>query len=510
MNAYSGTNGVRQPKGLPPVKLEYKYIVAIVSTVGLFMELLDGTIVNVAVPTLAKDFNASTTSIEWVVTGYLLSLAVFIPVSGWAGDRFGTKRTFLFALTVFTIFSMACALSWSVGSLIVFRALQGVGGGMLTPVGTTMLFRAFPPAERSKAAGMMVIPTAVAPASGPLLGGFLVEYVSWEWIFLVNIPIGIAGILLTWRFVKEHKEPHPGRLDVYGFVLASTGMAALLYSLAEAGSRGFGDQRVVLFGLGGTALIAAFVAAELRVREPMIDVRLFKNRLFRSCSAAQFIGMIGFSGSLFLLPFLLQRERGLTPFESGLATFPMAIGVMVMAQPASRFYRFIGPRRMIATGLVIASVTSFLFVWIDLGTNLWIIRGMMLLRGFGFGLMLVPLQAATFATISPKDTGRASSLYSVSRMVGQSFGVAVVATVLTNRLSHHGGVAAAHLRGLPQVVQDSTLTSYHDAFVAAGVLTLLGVVMALFIRDRDAASTMHPRIVNVGADEQEPAGVPPH
>ena len=170
------------------MKLEYKWIVALVATVGLFMDLLDGTIVNVAAPTLARDFGASTTTIEWVITGYLLSLAVFIPVSGWAGDRFGTKKTFLFALSTFTFFSMMCALSWNVGSLIAFRVLQGVGGGMLTPVGTAMLFRAFPPSERSKAAGLMVIPTTVAPASGPVLGGFLVEYVSWEWISSSTSP----------------------------------------------------------------------------------------------------------------------------------------------------------------------------------------------------------------------------------------------------------------------------------------------------------------------------------
>ncbi len=490
------------------MKLDYKWIVALVATVGLFMDLLDGTIVNVAAPTLAKDFGASTTTIEWVITGYLLSLAVFIPVSGWAGDNFGTKRTFMFALATFTAFSTACAFAWNVESLIAFRFLQGVGGGMLTPVGTAMLFRAFPPAERSKAAGLMVIPTTVAPASGPVLGGFLVEYVSWEWIFLVNIPVGILGLIVTARYVKEHKEPHPGRFDPAGFLLGGAGLGALLYGLAEAGGRGFSDPRVIFFEFAGLALLVAFVLTELRVAEPMIDVRLFRDRLFRSCASAQLVSMIGFSGSLFLLPFLLQRERGLSPFQSGLTTFPMAIGVMLMAQPASRVYRYVGPRRMIMTGLVIASLTSFAFVAVDLGTSQWTIRGLMLCRGFGFGLMLVPLQAATFATISAKDTGRASSLYSVSRMVGQSLGVAVAATVLTNRIDFHGGVPAAHLLDLPQLVQDATLTAYHDAFIVAGLLTLLGVGMALFIRDRDAAGTMAPRqSVEAALAEEEVAAL---
>lgn len=485
------------------MKLEYKYIVALVSVFGLFMDLLDGTIVNVAAPTLAQDFNASTTTIEWVITGYLLSLAVFIPVSGWAGDRFGTKRTFMFALSVFTLSSFLCAMAWNIESLIAFRILQGVGGGMLTPVGTAMVFRAFPPNERSKASGLMVIPTTVAPASGPILGGFLVEYVSWEWIFLVNVPVGIIGLIVSWRFLKEDKQPSPGRFDMYGFALAAAGMASIQYALAEAGSRGFDDARVIGFLIAGAALIVAFAAAELRIAQPMIDVRLFRNRLFRQCTSTQFVAMIGFSGALFLLPFLLQRERGLSPFESGLTTFPMAIGVMMMAQPMSRLYRFIGPRRLIATGLVLATISTLTLAFIDIETNLWYIRGIMLLRGWGFGMMLVPMQAATFATISPVDTGRASSLFSVSRMVGQSLGVAISATVLSNRITAHGGVPAAHLRNLPQAVQDGTVLAYRDAFIVAAALTVLGIIMALLIKDSDAEASMRPRVVPTGAESDE-------
>jgi EmrB/QacA subfamily drug resistance transporter len=483
------------------LKIEYKYIVAIVSVFGLFMDLLDSSIVNVAAPTLAKDFNASTTTIEWVITGYLLSLAVFIPVSGWAGDRFGTKRTFMFALAVFTASSFLCAMSWSVGSLIAFRVLQGVGGGMLTPVGTAMVFRAFPPSERSKASGFMVIPTTVAPASGPIVGGFLVEYVNWQWIFLVNVPVGILGLIVAWRFLKEEKQPSPGKFDPRGFVLAATGMACIQYALAEVGSRGFGDSRVLLFLAAGIAVLVAFVRVELRTAEPMIDVRLFKNRLFRQCTTTQFVAMIGFSGALFLLPFLLQRERGLSPFESGLTTFPMAIGVMLVAQPTSRLYRSIGPRRLIAIGLVLATASCAILAFIDLGTSLWYIRGVMLIRGFGFGMMLVPMQAATFATVKQTDAGRASSLFSVSRMLGQSMGVGVAATVLSNRITAHGGIPAAHLQHLPQAVQDGTLLAYHDAFLVAAVLTLFGVAMALMIRDSDAAPSMKPRRVVLGEEE---------
>ena len=280
-------------------------------------------------------------------------------VSGWAGDRFGTKRTFMFATGLFTVASLLCAAAWSIESLIVFRAMQGIGGGMLTPVGTAMVFRAFPPEERSKASGLMVIPTTVAPASGPVLGGFLIDYISWEWIFLVNVPIGVAGFVVAWRFLREHREPNPGRFDIPGFVLAATGMGTLLYALAEAGTKGWTSTEVVGFGTAGVVLLAGFVAAELRAPQPMIDVRLLKDSLFRACNAAQFVGMTGFSASLFLLPIMLQAQRGLSAFESGLTSFPMALGVMTAAQPVSRAYTRLGPRRLIAAGLVVASLTSF-------------------------------------------------------------------------------------------------------------------------------------------------------
>lgn len=468
-------------------RLEYKWIVALVAVFGLFMELLDATIVNVAIPTLQRDFNASTTSIEWIITGYLLSLAVFIPVSGWAGDRFGTKRTFVFALTVFTTSSMLCAFAWNIESLIAFRFLQGVGGGMLTPVGTAMVFRAFPPNERSKASGVMVVPTTVAPASGPVLGGFLIDYISWEWIFLVNVPVGILGIFVASRYLKEHKEEEPGSFDVPGFLLAATGLGSILYALAEAGPHGFSDPRVIAFGLLGIALVATFVVVELRTREPMIDIHLFADRLFRWNNSVQFVAMTGFAASLFLLPIFLQAEKGLDAFESGLTTFPMAIGVMVAAQPTSRVYRHIGPRRLMIAGLLISSLVSIAFEWVDLGTDLWIIRGLMFVRGLGFGMLLIPLQAATFGTIPSESTGRASAIFSSGRMVAQSLGVAIIATALTTLLSHHD----AQL-GNPATASGAVL-AFQDAFVIAGIMTLLAIPVAFLVRDSDAAPTMQPR-----------------
>lgn len=482
------------------LRLEYKWLVGIVFVFGIFMDLLDMTITNVALPTLAKDFTASTTTIQWVVTAYLLSLAVFIPVSGWAGDRFGTKRVFMFALFLFTLGSFLSGMAWDIESLIAFRVLQGAGGGMLMPVGTAMLFRAFPPVERAVASAVLSIPIVVAPASGPVLGGYLVEYQSWRWIFLINIPVGIVGLLVAAAFLREEKQENPGRLDVLGFILSASGLAAVMYALAEAGSRGLDDGRVALFGTIGLALLAVFTIVELRMSEPMIDVRLFRDKLFRAANIVQFMGYGGMLGALFLLPLLLQAEMGLGPLESGLTMFPQAIGVFMMAQPAGRLYRHIGPRRMMMAGMTGVMLTTLAFLLVDLETSQWWIRLIMLARGWSFALTLIPIQTATFATIRSEDTGRASAIFNAGRQVAASFGVALLATVLTNRLTHYDAAL-----GSP-ATRDGALSAFHEAFLVAAGLAVLGIIAALLIDDKAAAGTM--RRVPVPSEGEEPLGVP--
>ncbi|MXZ89129.1 MAG: multidrug efflux MFS transporter [Dehalococcoidia bacterium] len=470
------------------MRLEHKYIVALISVFGMFMNLLDLTIVNVAVPVLASELDASAQEVQWVVTAYLLAVAVGIPVSGWAGDRFGTKLVFVLALAFFTIGSALCAVAWNIESLIVFRGLQGLGGGFLMPVSQTMVFRAFPQQERSKAAGILVVPTTFAPASGPLIGGIILDYLAWPWIFLVNIPVGVIGILLALAFLREQREDAPGRIDIPGLMLASGGLAVFLYGLAEAGGRGFGDPVVLGFGGAGLALLAAFVWVELRTEEPLIDVRLFANRLFALANASQAVAFMGFSATLFLLPLILQLERGLSPFESGLATFPQAIGVMVMAPLLARIYPIVGPRRLVAVGLLAASATTVPLILMDLETDLWWVRGTMFARGMGFSMMLVPLQTAAFAQISMADTGRATAALNATRQVAQSFGVAIIATVLTSRLAHYG----AALGPVDSVA--GSVSAFSDGFVVTAIFIAGGILFALLIRDREAAATLRARL----------------
>jgi len=487
-------------------RLEYKWIVGGVFVFGLFMELLDMTIVNVALPELARAFEldpeSAATDIQWVVTGYLLSLAVFIPVSGWLGDRFGTKRIFMTALFLFTSASLACGLAWSLESLIAFRVLQGVGGGMLTPVGTAMLYRAFPPHERAKASSILMIPMVVAPASGPVLGGYLVEYHTWRMIFLINIPVGLLGLAFAGLFLKEEKQEAPGRLDVPGLTLAGVGLASLMYGLAEAGQRGLDDPRVLMFGGIGLAVLAAFLVVEYFTKEPMIDLRLFTNKLFSAATTVQVVGFAGLMGGLFLLPLLLQAEMGLSPFQSGLTTFPQAIGIVLMVQVSSRLYTRFGPRRLMIVGLGGITVVTLAFLWVDLETSQWTIRGLMFVRGCFFSFLIISLQTASFATISPQMMGRASAISSAGRQVGASFGVALLATVLTSRLAAHDTALG------PAAQTGAALDAFHEAFIAAAVVTAVGMVAALLVSDKDAAVTMHVRETRPDAPETEGSGLP--
>jgi EmrB/QacA subfamily drug resistance transporter len=460
-------------------RLPERYVVGIVFVAGMFVSILDTTIVTVALPTLADEFGVGTSSIDWVVIGYLLSLATFIPASGWIGDRIGTKRTFLFALAVFTGASALCGLAQSLTQLIAFRVLQGVGGGMLTPVGTAMLFRAFPPAERANASRVLLIPTVLAPAAGPVLGGYLVDEVSWRWIFLVNLPIGIAAFAFGFLFLREHREPVAGRFDLPGFVLAGGGLALLLYALGEGPTKGWGSLPVVVTAVASVVSITMLVRVELATRHPMLQLRLLGDRLFRTTNIAALFGYGSFIGFLFIMPLYLQQARGLSAFDSGLTTFPEAVGVLVSSQVVGRIYGYIGPRRLMAGGLAAVALVMVSFSRVGLGTDLWAIRGAMFVAGAAMAFVFVPLQAATFATISPADTGQASAIFSTQRQVAAALGVAILATTLAALLPE-GDPAGAE-----------QMSAFHGVYLVAAGLALAGSVASLAIHDADAAATMH-------------------
>ena len=463
--------------------VEYKWLVATVLVSALFLDILDTTIVNVALPTLGRQFGASST--EWVVIGYTLSLAVFIPASGWLSDRIGSKRVFLFAFAMFIGSSALCGAAQSIEQLIAFRVLQGVGGGMLTPVGLAIMFRAFPPAERARASTLMMVPTLTAPALGPVIGGFLITNVSWRWIFYINVPIGLAAFVLGFRRLRESREPTAGRFDLAGFVLSGGGLAAFVFALSEGPAKGWSSPTVLGSGALGVVMLAAMVYVETHKPQPMLTLSLLRNRLFRNANIVSAFSIASFLGLLFVLPQYLQTLRGLSAQESGLTTFPQAIGVGCSSFIAGSLYKRIGPRRLISSGLFLASIAIFAFHWITLDTNLWWIRGLMLLRGFCMGFAFVPMQAASYATIAPADNGRAASIFSTQRQVAVSIAVAVLATILASYITF-GSTGRV-------IDPQRALDGFHVTFFVSAGLALVASIAALFIRDSDAAGTMRPK-----------------
>ena len=463
--------------------VEYKWIVAAVLVSALFLDILDTTIVNVALPTLGREFGADLT--EWVVIGYTLSLAVFIPAAGWLSDRYGNKRVFLFALATFVTASVLCGAAQNIEQLIGFRVLQGIGGGMLTPVALGMLFRVFPPAERARVSTVMMVPTLAAPALGPVIGGVLITNLSWRWIFTINIPIGILAFLAGFKLLREHREPTAGSFDLAGFALSGAGFSAVVYAMSEGPRAGWTSVRVLGFGAVGLVMVVTMVIVETRKRQPMLQLRLLGDRMFRQANIVSAFSIGSFIGLLFVLPQYLQSLRGLSAQESGLTTFPQAIGVGLSSLVAGSIYKRIGPRRLIASGLFLASMTIFAFHWLTLDTNLWWIRGLVFLRGIAMGFAFVPMQASSYATIKPADNGRAASVFSTQRQLAVSVAVAILATILASFVDF--GAAGA--------VEDPqrALDGFRVTFYVTAALALAGSIAALFIRDRDAAATMAVR-----------------
>ncbi len=460
--------------------MTYPSKVMTVYILGLFMTIIDGTMVNVALPTMAKDFGVPTTDIEWVAVGYLLTYAAVIPAAGWLGDRFGTRKVFITALVAFVATSLLCGVAQTLDQLIVFRLLQGLGAGLVTPVGGAMLYRAFPMAERAKAAIGVLSVAVIAPAIGPMLGGILVDTASWHWIFLINGPIGAVAILLSVVWLDETRQEAPGRFDIAGFVLSGTTVGIFLYTLSIGPERGWFSAYTLTFAVVGTAAAVALIVIELRIPEPILTLRLFKDRLFRTINISASMVYAGFFGMIFVLPLYLQSLRGYSAFESGLAQSPQAIGVFLVSNLlGKRLYRAVGPRRLMVFGTAATAAATCLFATADLTTPLSTIAAFTFIRGLSVGMVFVSIQTAAYATTSMADTGRATSLFNTQRQVSYATGVALAATVIAAILSSTGDAASATDR----------LSAYQGGFLAVGLIMVPAIFVSWFINDDDVAET---------------------
>ncbi|CUH97718.1 putative membrane protein [Propionispora sp. 2/2-37] len=468
------------------IQLNPKSAVSIVYVTAMFMAVMDGTIVNVALPAISDEFQIPPSAASSVNVGYLVSIAVFLPMAGWLGDRFGTKRTFLIALGMFTFASALCGFADNLQLLNLFRVFQGAGGGLLTPVGMAMLFRTFSPEERPKVSRSLVFPIAIAPVFGPVVGGFLVEQLSWRWVFYINFPIGILALLFGFMVFLEHKEAAAERLDLPGFLLSVPGLSLLMYALIQGPSQGWRSPVIWGAGVCGFIFICFLVFVELRVKTPMLDLRLLSARLFRTMSIISLFNAAGLTGLLFIFPLLYQSALNASALETGLTTFPEALGMMLASRVMPWSYRRLGARQVIAGGLLGAAILIVALVSI-IGpeTKPWTFRILFLGIGFFLGHVGVTSQFLTFNDITSASMGRATTLFNVQNRIGSALGVVALAGLLGTF-----GTNAAGVTGVGQ----PPLAAYRFALLGSAVFLAAALVFALRIRQLDTAA-MAPKQV---------------
>lgn len=446
--------------------------IAIVVILGAIMSVLDTTIVNVALDTLGRDLDVSLATIQWVASAYLLSLAAVIPITGWLARRFGARRVFLTALVLFTLGSVLCGLATSAGMLIAFRVLQGIGGGMLMPTGQMTLVKAAGPAALPRVMSAIGVPIILAPVFGPTLGGLLLEHVSWQSIFLINLPIGVVAFFAAWKLMPREEPEDAGHLDAVGLGLISTGLVGVTYGLAETGHTGsLLAAEVIVPLLAGLALIVAFVFRSLRVERPLLDVRLYANRAFAAASITTFGLGAALFGAMILMPLYFQNVRGAGPVETGLLIGPQGIGAAIaMGISGIATERFGGGKTALA-GTLLLIVATIPFVTLSGDTPYPAIEIAMVFRGLGIGLSIMPALTAAFSVLRKDQINDATPQLTTLQRVGGSLGTAVLSVVLQNGLRDAGTGASP----------DAMAAAFNTAFVWVLAISLVAMIPTIVL-----------------------------
>ncbi len=413
-------------------------LIPLIVAAALFMENMDSTVIATSLPAIAADIGTSPLTLKLAITSYLLSLAVFIPASGWTADRFGARSVFSAAIVVFMIGSIGCALSSSVTDFVIARTLQGLGGAMMTPVGRLVLLRSIDKSALVNAMAWVTVPALIGPVIGPPLGGFITTYFSWHWIFLINIPVGVVGIFMAQRYIDPIRSDNPERFDLYGMVLAGVGVGGIAFGLSVAGLNLLPWTVVAaLIGVGSVSM-AAYMMHARRTDSPVLDLTLLRLPTFRASMYGGFLFRVGVGALPFLLPLLMQVGFGLSPFGSGLVTFSSAVGAMGMKTLAARIIRAFGFRNIMTVNAVVSSVFLAACALFTITTPLLLIMIILVVGGFFRSLQFTAINALAYADVEPERMSRATTLASVSQQLAISTGVAIGAfSVEATMLYHH-------------------------------------------------------------------------
>lgn len=430
----ANTTEIARPIGSGEKSGSFPAMVLATVMISTFMAVLDATIVNVALAKLTVAFGTSTDLVEWVLTGYMLIFAVMLPTSGWIADRFGYKATYIAGVFLFTLGSLLCSLSWNIISLIIFRIVQGMGGGLVQPVGMAIVTREFPPERRGVALGFYGIAASASIALGPTLGGYLIDNFSWQMIFDVNVPVGIIGMFMAYRVLHEHKADFRPRLDVAGFVGMTVFLTGILLGLSEGNASWNTDGwssifEIACFTASGLGLVVYALSA-IYTKHPLLDLTLFKDRDFALSNVVLFVFGLGMFGSVFLLPLYLQNSLGYTPLQTGLMFLPMGILTAVVAPIAGVMTDRIGARVPLLIGMTLLAASMFQYRDLSLVSERFAITLPLYIRGIGMGFIFTPISAVAISQISRARMAQASGIINVTRQIGGSFGVALFGTML--------------------------------------------------------------------------------
>ncbi|QGQ95954.1 DHA2 family efflux MFS transporter permease subunit [Paenibacillus psychroresistens] len=445
--------------------------------IGMIMVILDSTIVNVALPGLVTTFDSTLSTMQWTITGYTLALSAVIPLAGWMTDRFGAKRIYLFTIAFFTLGSLLCSLAQTPEQLIIFRIIQGIGGGMVAPIGMAMIFKLAPPGRMGAVMGVLGVPMLLAPALGPIISGWLIEFASWHWIFLINLPVGIIGVLVGLRYLPNVERKTVPSLDIIGMILGPIAFASLAYGVSEGGRVSWTSTEA-LTGLivGGVALIL-FIIVELRQKQPLLELRVFRSSDFTRGIVIAWITQIAMFGAIVLIPYFLQSIRGYSSFHTGLIMLPQALAAGIFMPIGGRLFDKIGARPLVMTGLTTITVALFLLSQVTLDTKLFMVMLPLFLIGSGMGLSMMAINTHVLQSAPRRLVSRVTPLTTAAQQVMVSFAVAGLTGYLSTKIADH--MAAGDTSGN---LVSSSVNAFGDTFFLAACIAAAGAVIAIILR----------------------------
>jgi EmrB/QacA subfamily drug resistance transporter len=464
-------------------------IIPLIVAVALFMENMDSTVISTSLPAIAADIRANPLALKLAITSYLLSLAIFIPASGWTADRFGARTVFRAAIGVFVIGSIGCAISSSLPDFVIARIVQGMGGAMMTPVGRMVLVRSISKRDLVNAMAWVTTPALIGPVMGPPVGGFISTYATWHWIFIINVPIGLIGIALATKYVEDVRAEHHEPFDVLGMALAGLGIAGIAFGLSVAGLNFLPWTVVAALIAGGAIFFTAYLVHARRTPSPALDLALFRLPTFRASVAGGFLFRIGLGALPFLLPLMLQIGFGMTPFQSGLITFASALGAMMMKWATAMILRRFGFRSVLVANSLIATAFFAACAFFTAKTAIPVMLAVLLVGGFFRSLQFTSINTLAYAEVEPKRVSKATSLVSVAQQLAVSAGVAAGAFAVEATVALHGRPSDAIMAA-----------DFPPAFLAVAAISALSIVVFAQL-PRDAGAELANRL-------PEPVGNP--